>query len=220
MRLVLCDENRILCEALGASMEARGHQVVAITTTAADGVAAVGTLRPDVVLLDLRLPGNAADACAGAAGIGAAAAIRRDYPGTAVMVLSSLADPAAWSAALDVGVAGLMRKDQCVGAIADALDVIAAGGVVLDRKVCSQASQRAARRRRGGTLYVLTPREKEVLRRIVAGQSTGQMAQEMNIATSTLRTYVKNVLSKIGAHTRLQAAALATQGELQDELTA
>jgi DNA-binding NarL/FixJ family response regulator len=46
------------------------------------------------------------------------------------------------------------------------------------------------------------------------------MAQEMNIATSTLRTYVKNVLSKIGAHTRLQAAALATQGELQDELTA
>jgi two-component system, NarL family, nitrate/nitrite response regulator NarL len=136
------------------------------------------------------------------------------------MVLSSLADPAAWSAVLEIGVVGLMRKDQCVDAIAGALDVIAAGGVVLDRKVSGQASQRAARRRRCGTLYVLTPREKEVLRRIVAGQSTGQMAQEMNIATSTLRTYVKNVLSKIGAHTRLQAAALATQGELQDELSA
>jgi two-component system, NarL family, nitrate/nitrite response regulator NarL len=218
--LVLCDENRILCEALGAAMEARGHQVVAITTTAADGVAAVGALRPDGVLLDLRLPDRAGDAGAGAAGIGAAATIRREYPGTAVMVLSSLADPAAWSAVLEIGVAALMRKDQCVGAIADALDVIAAGGVVFDRKVSSQASQRTARRRRSGPLYVLTPREKEVLRRIVAGQSTGQMAEEMNIATSTLRTYVKNVLSKIGAHTRLQAAALATQGELQHELTA
>ena len=221
MRLVLCDENRILCEALGAAMEARGHQVVAITTTAADGVAAVAALRPDVVLLDLRFPGGAGDADAGtAAGIGAARAIRRESPDTAVLVLSSLADPAAWSAALEIGVAGLLRKDQRVGAIADALDVIAAGGVVFEQKLSRQASQRAARRRRSGMLYVLTPREKEVLRRIVAGQSTGQMADEMNIATSTLRTYVKNVLSKIGAHTRLQAAALATQGELQNELTA
>ncbi len=199
-------------------MEGRGHQVVAITTTAAGGVAAVRALRPDVILLDLRFPDEAA--AGGAAGIDAARKIRRDCPDTAVMVLSSLADPAAWSAVLEIGVAGLMLKDQCVNAIAGALDVIAAGGVVFDQKLSSQASQRASRRRRNGTPYVLTPREKEVLRRIVAGQSTGQMAREMNIATSTLRTYVKNVLSKIGAHTRLQAAALATQGELQDELTA
>jgi two-component system, NarL family, nitrate/nitrite response regulator NarL len=224
MRLVLCDENRILCEALGAALEARGHQVVAITITAADGVAAVAEFRPDVVLLDLCFPGRvtpgrAADGDCGLTGISAARVIRREYPGTAVLVLSSMADPAPWSAALEVGVAGLLRKDQCVGAIADALDVIASGGVVFDRRMSSQASQRSARRR-SGTLYVLTPREKEVLRRIVAGQSTGQMADEMNIATSTLRTYVKNVLSKIGAHTRLQAAALASQGELQNELTA
>jgi len=200
-------------------MEARGHQVVAITSTAADGIAAVGDLRPDVVLLDLRLPECAADAGAGVAGVDAATTIRRDYPDTAIMVLSSLADPAAWSAVLELGVAAVMRKDHGVGAVADALDVIAAGGVVFDRKVGGEASQRAGRRR-SGMVYVLTPREKEVLRRIVAGQSTGQMAQEMNIATSTLRTYVKNVLAKIGAHTRLQAAALATQGELQNELTA
>jgi len=236
MRLVLCDENRILCEALGAAMEARGHQVVAITTTAAGGVVAVAEHQPDVVLLDLcfpdaatsdgAAPGEAApdratDADGGAAaGIGAARAIRHEHPGTAVLVLSGPVDPAAWSAALEIGVAGLLRKDQCVGAIADALDVIAAGGVVCDQRLSRQASQRPARRRRAGPVYVLTPREKEVLRRIVAGQSTGQMADEMNITTSTLRTYVKNVLSKIGAHTRLQAAALASHGELQNELTA
>ncbi len=199
-------------------MEARGHQVAAIATTAAEGVAVVRALQPDVILLDLCFPGEAADE-GPAPGVAAARDIRRECPGTAVMVLSSLADPAAWSAVLETGVAGLMRKDQCVGAIADALDVIAAGGVVFDQKLCIRTSQ-SPPRRRSGTLYVLTPREKEVLRRIVAGQSTRQMAKEMNIATSTLRTYVKNVLSKIGAHTRLQAAALATQGELQDELTA
>jgi len=229
MRLVLCDKNRILCEALGAAMESRGHQVVAITTTAAGGVAAAAEFRPDVVLLDLSFPGPAAnnagtgaaalDADADPVGIGAARAIRRQHPGTAVLVLSSAADPAAWSAAADVGVAGLLRKDQCVNAIGDALDVIAAGGVVFDQRLSGQSGKRPARRPTG-SLYVLTPREKEVLRRIVAGQSTGQMACEMNIATSTLRTYVKNVLSKIGAHTRLQAAALASQGDLQNELTA
>ena len=227
MRLVLCDKNRILCEALGAAMEARGHQVVAIATAAAEGVAAAAEFLPDVVLLDLSFPDRATtngtpadgttDADADPVGIGAARAIRRDHPGTAVLVLSSLADPAAWSAALDIGVAGLLRKDQCVDAIGDALDVIAAGGVVFDQRL--QANQRPGRRRTS-SLYVLTPREKEVLRRIMAGQSTGQMACEMNISTSTLRTYVKNVLSKIGAHTRLQAAALASHGELQHELTA
>lgn len=208
-------------------MEVRGHQVAAITTTAAAGVAAVAEFRPDVVLLDLsfpdRPPSNGAaadeDKTSDPAGVCAARAILREHPGTAVLVLSSQAEPAAWSAALGIGVAGLLRKDQCVDAIANALDVIAAGGVVFDRKLPRQAGQRPSRRRTG-SLYVLTPREKEVLRRIVAGQSTGQMACEMNIATSTLRTYVKNVLSKIGAHTRLQAAALASQGDLQNELTA
>jgi two-component system, NarL family, nitrate/nitrite response regulator NarL len=227
MRLVLCDENRILCEALGAALEARGHEVVAIARAPADGVAAVAQLRPDAILLDLSFPsraaadgtasGRAADACE-AAGIAAARAIQCKHPGTAVLVLTSLADPVAWSAVLDIGVAGLLRKDQYVDAIADALDIIAEGGVVFDPGLSSLSSQRLARRRTG-TLYFLTPREKEVLRRIVAGQSTRQMAHEMNIATSTLRTYIKNVLAKIGAHTRLQAAALASQGELQNELT-
>jgi two-component system, NarL family, nitrate/nitrite response regulator NarL len=227
MRLVLCDENRILCESLGAALEARGHEVVGIAAAAAEGVRAVAEFRPDVILLDLSFSCRAAangtahsrapDASE-PAGIGAAQAIQREHPGTSVLVLTSLTDPAAWSAVLDIGVSGLLRKDQYVGAIADALEVIAQGGVVFDPGLSRHSGQRAARRR-NGTLYVLTPREKEVLRRIVAGQSTRQMAHEMNIATSTLRTYVKNVLAKIGAHTRLQAAALASQGELRNELS-
>ena len=221
MRLVFCDDNRILCEALAAAMEAWGPQVVAITTTAADGLAAVGAHRPDAVLLDLRFPTGAEEVGADAAeGLSAAEAMRQHYPDTAVLVLSGLADRPTWSAAMKIGVAGFLGKDQNVGEIAAALDVIAAGGVVFDPMMPSQASFRSPSRRRASPLYVLTPREKEVLRRIVAGQSTGQMADEMNIAVNTLRSYVKNVLTKLGAHSRLQAAALASREDLLSELSA
>lgn len=65
---------------------------------------------------------------------------------------------------------------------------------------------------------VLTPREAEVLRRIVAGQHTQQMVREMNIAISTLRTYIKNVFAKLGVHSRLEAAAFASRVSLPDRL--
>jgi two-component system, NarL family, nitrate/nitrite response regulator NarL len=219
VRLVFCDDNRILCEALAAAMEAWGHQVVAITTNAADGIAAVGTHRPDAVLLELRFPARTEGAGAGE-GLSAAKAMRERYPDTAVLVLSGLADRPTWSAAMKIGVAGFLGKDQDVGQVAAALDEIGAGRVVFDPMVPSQASFRAPSRRRASSLHVLTPREKEVLRRIVAGQGTAQMADEMDIAINTLRSYVKNVLTKLGAHSRLQAAALAMREDLLSEMPA
>lgn len=221
MRLVFCDDNRILCEALAPALEARGHQVLAIATTVAGGLAAVAELRPDAILLDLCFPGDTDGLGAGATGgVDAARALRQHHPGTAVMVLSGVADPAVWSDVLAIGVAGFLRKDQRVDAIADALDVIAAGGEVFDPVLSRRTIRPCTGHRRTGSPLMLTPREKEVLSRIVAGQSTGQMAHEMNIAASTLRGYVKNVLTKLGAHSRLQAAALATRGDLRHEFSA
>jgi DNA-binding NarL/FixJ family response regulator len=121
---------------------------------------------------------------------------------------------------MHLGAAGILCKDHGLGKIADALDVIAAGGAVFEPTAVSHASDRPATRQRPLRLYPLTPREREVLRRITAGQSTGQMADEMNIAINTLRSYVKNVLTKLGAHNRLQAAALATREDLLSELPA
>jgi two-component system nitrate/nitrite response regulator NarL len=210
MRLVVCDGNRILGEALAEILSARGHQVLAITTTGADGVAAVADHQPEVCILDLRAP-NPAD------GLQAARAIRQQQPSTAVLILSGLADPAAWSEVRRIGAAGFLRKDCNVSQVADALDVILAGGVVFDPTMPHIAGAHSAARRARNVPYVLTPREKEVLRRIVAGESTGQMAREMEIATSTLRTYIKNLLTKLGAHSRLQAAALASRENLLSE---
>lgn len=211
MRLVLCDDNRILCEALGVALGARGHEVLAIATTTALGIAEVTTHRPDACLLDIRFP-DPPD------GLDAARVIRQRSPETAVLMLSGCADPAVVAEATRIGAAGVLCKDQNVDHIAVALQVIAAGGVV------SRPSQARPSPGPGTPRYHaardLTSREKEVLRRIVAGQSTRQMSREMNVTASTLRTYVNNMLTKLGAHTRLEAVALANHENLLGDRTA
>jgi two-component system, NarL family, nitrate/nitrite response regulator NarL len=203
MRLVLCDDNRILCEALASILQARGHQVVAIATSVIDTIAAVATHRPDACLLDLRFPDGS--------GLDAAGAIRRCHPDTKILVLSCLDDPAVLLEAKKIGVAGFLRKDGRADTIIGALDLIGGGGAAFGPKYSGQASWRVPAPSRGGSLGTLTLRETQVPRRIVAGQSTEQMAREMDVATSTLRSYIKNVLAKLGAHSRLQAAAIASR---------
>ena len=88
MRLVLCDDQRIFGEALAVALEARGHQVLAITTAPGDGVAAVAAYQPDVCLLDLHFLGHGS-------GLDAARTIRQRQPDTRVLVLSAITEPAA-----------------------------------------------------------------------------------------------------------------------------
>jgi two-component system, NarL family, nitrate/nitrite response regulator NarL len=205
MRLVLCDNNRIFCEALALVLGARGHQALAIALTADAGVAAVATHQPDACLMDLHFPD-------GGDGLHAVRAIRDRYPETAVLVMSGLSDPAASSAAMQLGVAGFLSKDQELDQVAAALDAIAAERMALTAGSSPGPGSGPGPQRPTDLLSTLTPRETEVLRRIAAGQDTKTMVREMNVTTETLRTYVKNVLAKLGAHTRLEAAALASLG--------
>lgn len=201
MRLVICDDNRLLVEALAAALKTWGHQTVAVTTTAVAGVAAVTEHMPDVCLLDLRFPD-------GEHGLSAARQMRARCPGTAVVVLTAAHDKDVALEARKIGVAGFLGKDQNVTQIARALDVIASGGVVYEP---APSRRPVAVSGRQSPQYELTPREMEVVARIVAGQSTEQMSVQMNIATSTVRTYVKNLLTKLGTHSRLEAAAVASR---------
>lgn len=201
MRLVLCDDNRLLVEALAAALKTWGHETVAITTSPLAGVAAVAEHMPDACLLDLRFPN-------GEQGLSAARQMRTRCPETAVVVLTAAHDKDVACEAREIGVAGLLSKAQNVTQIARALDVIASGGIVYEP---TASSRELATSRRPRRQYELTPREMEVVARIVAGQSTEQMSVQMNIATSTVRTYVKNLLIKLGAHSRLEAAAVASR---------
>ena len=210
MRLVLYDDNRISCEALAVALEARGHQALAIAMTAAESVAAVVRHRPDACLLDLRRRDEGD-------GFGAVRAIRDRCPDTAVFVVSGRSDKAATLAARRIDVAGVFGKDQAFDRIAAALDVFAVRRSALTSGPSVGSGPGAGSQPVGSPLSTLTPREAEVLRRIAAGQNTKKMAREMNVTTETLRTYVKNVLGKLGAHSRLEAAALASQLIPQDE---
>jgi two-component system nitrate/nitrite response regulator NarL len=211
MLLVLCDDNLLLGEALAPALAACGHEVAAITTSLADGLAAVRAHQPDACLLDPRFRD-------GSDGLAAVRSLRMRHPGTAVVILAGPHDPALAAEARRLGAAGFLSKDSNVAQIAQALDVVAAGRAVFEPAPFGRPRVRA--QRRGQPRYELTPREREVLKRIVAGQGTGQMASEMNIAPSTLRTYVKNLLTKLGTHSRLRAAALASREGLVGELSA
>jgi two-component system nitrate/nitrite response regulator NarL len=205
MRLVLCDDNRILCEAFASVFQAHGHRVLAIATHASEGVAAVCAHKPDACLLDVRLPDGS--------GIDAAQAMREHNPDAKIVMLSCLDDLSVVSAAKKAGVVGFLRKDQRVDAIVRAVEAVGAGGMAFDPATSRPQGRRMTGKDREPWLEVLTKRETEVLRRIATGQATGQMASEMGVTISTLRSYVKSVLAKLGVHSRLEAAAIASNGQ-------
>ena len=131
MRLVLCDDNRIFCEAFSSMLRANGHPVLAIATTASDSIAAVATNRPDACLLDLRFPDGS--------GLDVARAIRRSVPETKIVVFSCVTDPAVMAEAKKIGAAGFLRKDQKPGTITAALEVINAGKVAFETGILAPA---------------------------------------------------------------------------------
>ncbi len=204
MRLVLCDDNRILCEALASVLQARGHRVLAIATRASEGVAAVCAQKPDACLLDVRLPDGS--------GIDAAQAMHTRYPDAKILMLTCLDDLSVVSEAKKVGVVGFLRKDQRVDAIVRGVEAVGAGGMAFDAATSRPQGRTMTGKNRERFPGSLTTRETEVLRRIVAGQGTRQMAGEMGVTISTLRSYVKSVLTKLGVHSRLEAAAIASNG--------
>ena len=208
MKILICDRQRMLAEALACALDARGYDILAVVSAVSDAPSSAGDWVPDVCLLGLQ-----PDRQSG--GPDTVRAILRRYPGTKVLVLSEITDPETVSQFMRSGVTGLTIQDQSVAQIAAALDAIEAGRSVLDP---GPLRLRARDRNR---LCDLSPREKEILTRIAAGQGTRQMSCAMNITVATVRTYVKNVLAKLGAHSRLQLAALASQdGLLIDQATA
>jgi two-component system, NarL family, nitrate/nitrite response regulator NarL len=208
MKILICGQQLMLAEALAAALDARGYDVLAVTTTISGPSDGVGDYVPDVCLLGLQAGHQLS-------GPDIVRTILRRYPGTKVLVLSEATAPETLSALIRIGVAGLIHQDRNVAQIAETLDAIEAGQNVLDPGPLKVPARDPSR------LGELSPREKEILARIAGGQSTRQMSSAMNITVDTVRTYVKNVLTKLGAHSRLQLAALASRDGLRiDQATA
>lgn len=208
MKILICDRHLMLAEALAVALDARGYDVLAVTISMSDIRNLAGDYVPDICLLGLQAD-HQLD------GPGTVRETLQRYPGTKVLVLSPVTAPETLTQLIRSGAAGLIHQDRSVAQIAEALDAIEAGRSVMDPGPLRGPARETSK------LRELSPREKEILARIVGGQSTKQMSCAMNITVDTVRTYVKNVLAKLGAHSRLQLAALASRdGLLIEQLAA
>lgn len=210
MRLVLCDDHALLLEALRCALEESGHTVLATSEDPVSCVEAVRAWRPDVCLIDVSFPG--------ADGLQAVPQLLQASPSTRVLVLSGNPGPEVVRDALAAGAVGFLRKDQPVEGIVAALQGVQEGRARVG-EVSARVTPRARVPQVGDPRWLLrflTDREREVLQRILEGESTEAMAESMGVARSTARTHVQNVLQKLGVHSRLQAAARVVDAGLDE----
>ena len=203
MRLMICDDLKLLLDALSMALTEHGHTVVATALDPDEAVEAAREHQPDVCLLDLHFSqGN---------GLSAMGRIHEVSPDTKVVMLSGSTGRSLVPEAIAAGAKGFVGKEQHIVAVIEALEMAHQGYLAVDPLLLQDALRPRAR---GDdplwALKFLTEREWEVLRCIMDGLSTEQMAVQFGVYRSTTRTHVQNLLNKLGVHSRLQAAALMT----------
>lgn len=214
-RLVVIDDHRLLAEALASALKLRGHRVLAAgspVTAAADLVLARS---PEICLL-----GAANPAAPGV--FDPVTRIRRERPQTQVVVLGPVPSPRGIAAAFAAGAAGYVRHDERIEGVERAMARARTGEAAIAPALLQNAFadllDPAAQHddEAGRLLRLLTPREVQVLGRVVEGEDTRRIAAGMGIAPSTARTHVQRMLMKLGVGSRLEAAALAARTGLLD----
>jgi Response regulator containing a CheY-like receiver domain and an HTH DNA-binding domain len=203
VRLLVCDDHRLLLDALSMALTDNGHAVVATALDPDEAVEAAREHQPDACLLDVSFPdGN---------GIRAIGRIHEVSPDTKVVILSGSISRGLVADAIANGAEGYVGKEKSVGVLIEMLELAHQGHLAVDPFMLQDALRPHAQD--DDPLWVLkflTEREWEVLRCIMDGLSTQQMADRLGVHRSTARTHVQNLLTKLGVHSRLQAAALMT----------
>jgi DNA-binding NarL/FixJ family response regulator len=178
--------------------------VIGEAGTAASALDQIPALRPDVAVLDVRLPdGDGVQVCR---------EIRSTHPGIACLMLTSYGDDQALLGSIMAGASGYVSKQTCSSDLVTAVRTVAAGGSTLDvdaaRRVMEQLSERLAT---VGPVSALTEQEKQVLELIGEGLTNRQIAERMLLPEETAKEYVSSLLTKLGMQRRAQAAAFAAQ---------
>jgi DNA-binding NarL/FixJ family response regulator len=218
VKVLVADDQRVVREGLATIVGSLpGITVVGLAANGEEAVALVGEHHPDVVLMDLRMPGTD--------GVEATAAIRARYPAVQVVVLTTFADDDSIVGALSAGATGYLTKDATRDDIWRALEAAAAGQAVLDPAVQAALLEAARRARpRPAAPRVLpdglTEREAEVLALIAQGRSNSEIAQELFVAEATVKTHINRIFAKTRSRDRAQAAAYAYQHGLVEPSTA
>jgi two-component system response regulator DevR len=205
IRVFLLDDHELVRRGIRVLLEQEPDmQVIGEADTAQDATARIPALRPDVAILDARLPdGNGIDVCRD---------IRSVDPSIRALILTSYDDDEALFAAIMAGAAGYLLKQVRGTDLVNAVRLVAAGQSLLDPAV----TQRVIERIRQGPqepdeLKSLTDQERRILELVAEGLTNRQIAERMYLAEKTVKNYVSSILAKLGLERRTQAAVFAAK---------
>jgi two-component system NarL family response regulator len=197
IRILVVEDHHVVRQGLVALI--RTVPDMTVVAEAADGAQAIELFRqhrPDIAIMDLRLPVMS--------GVDAIAAIRRDFPTARIIVLTTFEGDEDIFRALQAGARGYLLKDMFGDELMDAIRAVHAGKT----RIPAPVAQRLAERMGGPSL---TGRELDVLRLIVDGKSNKEIGASLFISEATVKTHINSILSKLGVSDRTQAATTALQ---------
>ncbi len=204
VRVFLVDDHEVVRRGVAEVLEDDpGITVAGEAGSCAEALARVPAVRPDVALVDMRLPdGDGADLCR---------RLLERAPALRCLVLTSYSEQEALDAAVRAGAVGFLLKQVRGPALVSAVRTVAAGGTLFDALVPSPARAREAPGGGQDRLATLTDQERSVLRLIGEGLTNRQIGERMGLAEKTVKNYTSHLLAKLGLERRTQAAILATQ---------
>lgn len=193
IRVVLAEDQSMVLGAIAALLDLEDDiQVVGRGSDGESALAAVREHRPDVLLADIEMPGMT--------GLELASAVHQEQPGCRVIILTTFARPGYLRRALDAGVRGYLLKDAPSERLAESVRQVHRGGRAVDPELAVSAWDEPD---------PLTDRERQVLRLAAEGRTGPQIAREIHLSEGTVRNYLSEAISKLGASNRVEAARIA-----------
>lgn len=211
LRLLLVDDHQVVRVGLRAVLESEPDiDVVGEAATAAQAIQQAGDLRPDVVIMDIRLPDRS--------GLAACHDIRSRWPRIQVLVLTSYADEELVLEAIDAGAVGYILKQLNTDDLVALVRTVARGDAVLDPAVTRKLLQRVRRAEHDSheaAFRDLSGRELDVLVLVAEGKTNAEIAAQLNLSEKTVGNHVSTILSKLNVTNRIEAATYAVRHHIE-----
>jgi len=210
IRILLVDDQRLMREGLRILLELEPDlEIAGEATNGQEALDAYAEIEPDVVLMDVRMPGMD--------GVEATWRLRERWPSALVIILTTFDDDEYVFEGLRAGARGYLLKDVSGHDLADAVRTVAAGGALIEpsvaRRVVAEFARMAppVRQADAGLAEPLSEREREILRLMAQGFTNREIADRLNLAQGTVKNYVTTILQKLGVRDRTQAALRARE---------
>ncbi len=214
-RLILVDDHEVVRIGLKSLLERHPQfDVVGEAGSAREAVEQVAALKPDIAIMDIRLPGTS--------GIEACEEIVTKFPGTKVIMLTSYAEDEMLFSAIRAGASGYILKQIGSDELVKALEAVSRGEALLDPAVTQRVFQevrRAVKEEEASAFAHLSQQEKHVLLLVSEGKTNREIAKSLFLGEGTVRNYVSSILSKLGVNNRAEAAAYAVEHNLREYIS-